>query len=112
MLPTVVVENNCYANEDAMQGYCPFLFSRTGDTSEPLTVLFTLSGSATEGVDYATLPRSVTFAAGRAIVEMKVDALTDEEVEGNETILLTLVGDASYGIGERNQETCVIYDCL
>ena len=43
-----------------------FTVFRTGSTSNSLIVFYAMSGTATNGVDYATLPGTVTFNAGDA----------------------------------------------
>ena len=40
-----------------------FRFSRTGSTAASLTVTFTVTGTATNGTDYQSLPVTVTFGA-------------------------------------------------
>ena len=41
-----------------------FTISRGGNTNSAVTIAYTLTGTATNGVDYATVPTSVTLAAG------------------------------------------------
>lgn len=49
-----------------------FVLHRTGPTEEPLTVAYTLSGTAQPGVHYQPLPGSVTFPAGATSVIVDV----------------------------------------
>lgn len=56
--------------------------------SAPMTVPFTVSGTATEGVDFANLPPSVTFPAGSNTVSFVIDAFADGIIEGPETLIL------------------------
>ena len=49
-----------------------FTVTRTGDTSPDLTVLYTVSGTATAGADYGALPGSVTIPAGSATATIAV----------------------------------------
>jgi PKD repeat protein len=69
-----------------------FTFTKlnAGDLNTPVTVSFTLSGTATSGVDYASLPTSVTIPAGQMSSTILINALLDGIVEGNETLILTL----------------------
>ena len=46
-----------------------FQFARTGSTAAPLTVTFTVAGTAVAG-DYVALPVSVTFPAGASTVNL------------------------------------------
>ncbi len=42
-----------------------FTLGREGDTNAALTVAFSLGGTASNGVDYAAIPTSVTLAPGQ-----------------------------------------------
>src|SRR5690606_19369248 len=53
-------------------------------------VQFSISGTATAGVDYTALPSSITIPAGEMSVTLGVDALLDFTPEGDETIIITL----------------------
>ncbi|NCQ79423.1 MAG: hypothetical protein GPI99_15230 [Microcystis aeruginosa W13-15] len=43
-----------------------YTFTRSGVTTNPLTVNYTVGGTATNGTDYTSIPTSVTFAANSA----------------------------------------------
>jgi PKD repeat protein len=60
------------------------------DLNTPITVSFTLSGTATSGTDYTSFPTSITIPAGSMSSTILIDALLDGLTEGNETIILTL----------------------
>lgn len=53
-----------------------------------LTIPINVSGTATEGVDYSTIPNSITFSPGQAIVQFTIDAFADALTEGQESITL------------------------
>lgn len=65
-------------------------FQRSGDLSLPYTVNFSVSGTATNGVDYNAIGTSVTFAPGIDSVGIFLNPLSDANVEGIETILVIL----------------------
>lgn len=65
-----------------------FLVTRTGSTASALSVDVSPAGTATEGLDYATLPLTVTFDPGFNRVLVPVTPLDDALVEGAETITL------------------------
>lgn len=67
-----------------------FTVTRTGDLSQPLTVHYTPGGDAALGSDYATLSGSVEIPATMATATISVQVLADNEVEGDETLTLTL----------------------
>jgi gliding motility-associated-like protein len=54
----------------------------------PLTIPITVSGTATEGVDFSNIPPSVTFAPNQSVVTFSIDAFSDGIPEGIETIAL------------------------
>ncbi|GAB3889166.1 reprolysin-like metallopeptidase [Spirosoma agri] len=70
-------------------------FERT-DTKGTLVVNYQIGGTATNGVDFASLPTSVTFADGQAVYTEEVDPIEDDIIEGDETIIITLVDDDAY----------------
>jgi uncharacterized protein DUF5666/Calx-beta domain-containing protein len=67
--------------------------------TSPLTVTFTLTGTATNGLDYQLLPLSATFPAGSTTVDIVVTPLADLLVEAPETVVLTLTGATPYVLG-------------
>jgi hypothetical protein len=64
-----------------------------GATNAPLTVAFTLSGTAVAGTHYEAIPASVTIPAGESSATVKVVTLT--EVTGTTSLTLTLSGNSS-----------------
>ncbi|MFM6406694.1 MAG: Calx-beta domain-containing protein, partial [Microcystis sp.] len=74
-------------------------FTRTGVTTNALTVNYTVGGTATNGTDYASIPTSVTFAANSATATVIVDPTPDTIVESDETVILTLATGTGYTIG-------------
>jgi hypothetical protein len=75
-----------------------------------LTVNFSVGGTATPGVDYSSLPASVTFAAGKTSAFLNVIPLNDGLVESPETVVVTLSSNAAYKVGSPNQATVTIND--
>ena len=64
----------------------------------PTVVNFTVSGTATEGSDYATIVRSVTIPAGQSSATVIVDPTPDNLIEGNETVIATLSSASTNGV--------------
>ncbi|MFM6775317.1 MAG: DUF4347 domain-containing protein, partial [Microcystis panniformis] len=75
-----------------------YTFTRTGVTTNPLTVNYTVGGTATNGTDYASIPTSVTFAANSATATVTVDPTADTTVEPDETVILTLASGTGYTV--------------
>jgi hypothetical protein len=67
-----------------------FLFSRTGNTIDPLTIYFAISGTAENGADYQRIGESVTFPPGAALTHVYVRPLDDTLVEPTETVTVRI----------------------
>src|SRR5439155_670142 len=87
-----------------------FTISRSAVTNSNLTVFFTVSGSATSGSDYQPVGDSVTIAAGAVSASVVVQPIDDTEVEGSETVVLTLSTNAAYVVSSSNSATVTIAD--
>lgn len=87
-----------------------FTINRTGDTSSALTVNFDLSGTALNGIDYDRAANSLTIPSGQASANLTITPIDDSEVEGDETVILTLSENAGYTIGTPNTATVTIGD--
>ena len=84
--------------------------SRDTLSASPLTVNFTVSGSATAGSDYSSVGTSITIPAGALFATVVVTVIDDTTVEGTETVLLTLNSSANYTIGSQSSATVNIID--
>lgn len=72
-------------------GQVQLLFDRVGgNINIPLAVQYTISGTATPGVDYAPIPGSVVIPPGQDQVLINVNIFSDLLLEGQETIIITL----------------------
>ena len=88
-----------------------FQITRTGDTSQPLTLYYALSGTAQHGVDYALLPGSVTMGAGASTATITITPIADGLGEGSETVTLQMASLASgYTLASVNNNTITIAD--
>lgn len=71
-------------------GQAKIKFERTNcNINSPMVINITPSGTATNGVDYQTLPSSVTIPAGSTTTEFDLISLLDNISEGIEDIKLT-----------------------
>lgn len=124
-LPVVtIVASDAVATEqdprlDQLPDTATFTVMRRGGTNNPLTVLYRLSGTASNGVDYQRLSGRVTIAAGSLAARILVDPIDDDLIEGTETVIAQLVPgcnvldpatDACYLIGQPSQATAYIRD--
>ncbi|MBB5351435.1 hypothetical protein HNR46_001671 [Haloferula luteola] len=78
-------------------------FRRSGDTDAPLTVNYSVGGTATPGDDYDVLSGAVTFPAGESIVELVIAANGDVELEQAESLIVTLQAGTGYTVGVFNK---------
>ena len=86
-----------------------FYFSRTGTTGD-LTVNYGVSGAATNGTDYAALSGSVVIPAGQTGVDLLLTPTDDADVEGTETVTLTVLPGTGYGPDRPASATYQITD--
>jgi hypothetical protein len=87
-----------------------FTFTRTGYTDLPLTVAYTVGGTATAGADYTPLIGSVTILAGASSATVTLTPLNDTAAESAETVTLTLAPGADYAVGVLGSATVRILD--
>ncbi|MCA2720146.1 Calx-beta domain-containing protein [Microcystis sp. M169S2] len=87
-----------------------YTFTRTGVTTNALTVNYTLGGTATLNTDYTRTgtTNTVTFAANSATATVTVDPTADTILESNETVILTLATGTGYTVGTTTPVTGTI----
>lgn len=101
-----IVETSSLANDDiTYEGCAPatITFSRPNATNQPLIINYTIGGTATMGVDYQTIPTSVTIPAGQTSTSIQIVGIEDNFPELTETIILT------YSTGCNTFETITIF---
>ena len=91
---TVTSTNHPYAIEGGTNG--AFLFTRTGATTNALTISFTVGGTAAAGARYVAFANSITIPVGQSSVSLPVVAIDDHLVEGEQTVILSLTESGSY----------------
>jgi hypothetical protein len=75
-----------------------FTISRLGgETNAALSVSFTLSGTATNGVDYAAVPTSITLAAGQISSNIVITPVAEPLAVGYKKVILTLADQEARG---------------
>ncbi|MDN3620016.1 T9SS type A sorting domain-containing protein [Polaribacter undariae] len=63
--------------------------------TEDINITYSVGGSATEGTDYTTIPRTVTIASGTNSSEIIIDAVEDGIDEDLETVSIALQSSSS-----------------
>ncbi len=108
-LPTVTIKaTQPNAVEPSVTGL--FTVYRTGTTTLPLTVTYSVDGNATSGVQYVKLLGAVTIPVGASSVDIVVQPLDDSIMEGSTTVIVTILSPGSYNVGVPNSGTVTIAD--
>jgi gliding motility-associated-like protein len=81
-------------------------FKRPVATNQPLTINYTIGGTATMGVDYQNIPTSVTIPANQTSTTIQIVGIEDGIPENTETIILTY----STGCGQTTSDTIFLKD--
>ncbi|WP_052150113.1 hypothetical protein [Aphanizomenon flos-aquae] len=87
-----------------------YTFTRTGITTNALTVYYGITGTA-NGSDYTgATPGTgiITFAAGASTTTLTIDPTVDTTVESDETVAVTLATGAGYTVGTTTAVTGTI----
>ena len=86
--------------------------SQTNTTGAAISIAYSISGTATGGTDYATLNGSVEIANNNSSATILVDVINDNEVESDETVIITLDNSQPAGItlGSSTSATVTISD--
>jgi uncharacterized protein (DUF1800 family) len=87
-----------------------YTFTRIGDITQPLTISYSMGGSANSGTDYAFLPGTITFPAASATVTLALDPYPTINPDSTTTATLTLTPGGSYTIGPAGAATVTIMD--
>jgi hypothetical protein len=98
-LPVVTVAAFDGAGSETGPDGVTFRFTRTGDTSAPLTVSFTTGGTASGADVNPAVPTSTTIPIGSAFADLVLTPVDDTLIEGAESINVTLTDTAAYDLG-------------
>ncbi len=101
--------DDAVAAEAALDGGI-FTIVRSGSTAAPLTVEYTVAGTAIDGVDYEALSGSLSIPAGASSGTIAVAPVGDHEIEGSETVIITLNSKATYKLNAPTGATITIAD--
>ncbi len=79
-------------------GFASVLFDRgINNLAVADTFYFSISGTATNGVDYSLISDSVYFAAGQDSAYVTINSIADVLIEGTETVILTVYASTPCG---------------
>ncbi len=109
-LPVVAVgASAAQAAEGASPTNGTFTFTTSGTDAGNITVHYTVSGTATPGVDYTAL--SGTLSMGKnTTATVTVTPINDAIAEDAESVILTITPDPAYTVDLQNSATITIRD--
>lgn len=111
VLPTTTVAVTANATSISEGGSTFFTIARSGGgTAVPLTVNYTLSGSAINGSDYTLLPGSVVIKPGETSTNITLSATADGISEPTEEAILTLSSSPNYTLDTPSSAAVSILD--
>ncbi|MGC8829802.1 MAG: FAD-dependent oxidoreductase [Verrucomicrobiia bacterium] len=84
--------------------------TRSGNTNQELSVYYTVSGIASNGIDYSQLSGVVNFPVNSAFAAILIEPLEDLLSEGDESVVITLLPNTNYIIGNFSNATVWIID--
>jgi hypothetical protein len=87
-----------------------FAIVRSGDTNPAVTVNYSITGSATPGVDYAPLSGKVTLASGMLATNLYVTPLGNNLSTNQATVTTNLIASAEYAFSTLTNGTVIIMD--
>ncbi len=87
-----------------------FTVRRFGNAGADLTVNYNIGGTASNGVDYATLTNFVTIPAGEAYALIPIVPIDNGATNFAKTVILTLTPAAGYDVGIPSQAAVLILD--
>jgi hypothetical protein len=84
-----------------------YTITRTGSTSSPLTVQLSISGTATNGVDYSRISNTQVIPAGVSSITVALNVVNDSIPESTETATLSIATSNAYNINTSSRTATV-----
>ena len=101
---------------DAVTGVTPppntgsFTITRSGVSTSAVTVSYSMSGTAENGLDYTSVAESVVIPAGANTATIVITPLADTAYERDETVVLTVMENPHYLVGADASAAVTIAD--
>jgi hypothetical protein len=103
-----------FGSADTYEGYSPstigYDFERYGDTSQALTVYYSVSGGATSGEDFQVPSGTFTFGVNESVYYLRIPAYDDDILEGDEYVVFTITPSIDYDTPGGNTFVSLIED--
>jgi gliding motility-associated-like protein len=90
--------------------------SRSGSMGQPITIPLTYTGTAVNGLDYTTLPTSITIPAGDSVATLSVNGIVMNPPVGPKSVVVSVL--SPYTCSTTNEpivlasDTIMIYDSI
>ncbi len=91
-------------------GSVSLVVTLSGPSSQPITVPFAVSGTATSGSDYALSASPIAIPAGATSASITLTTIDDATSEGTETVVVTLDPPTNATLGAITSRTTQITD--
>ncbi|MSU47851.1 MAG: DUF1800 family protein [Opitutus sp.] len=108
-LSTVSVTATVPSTDNTGASPAQFMFTRVGLVTTPVTVDYTISGTATPGVDFEALSGRVTIPAGATSVTVTFVPKANPANTNNRAATLTITPNLSYGVGANDRAGVTIF---
>lgn len=97
---SITATDDAASEEPADGGQFTIALSGPHTGTLPLTITYTVSGSANAGADFAALSGTVQIPVGvdSATIAVDTSGFNDSSIEGNETVIVTLIGTDSSSV--------------
>ncbi len=105
---TVTLTASVPSADDSGTNNGAFAVQRTGDTSSPLTVNYTVGGSAVNGITYQPLSGTVVIPAYTSSATIPVDPEGSLAPASTSTVTLTLSPSSAYVVGAASSASVTI----
>jgi len=109
-VPTVNMIVATTQTEEPIINIGQYMFTRTGPSNAPLTVGYSISGTALNGIDYTNIANYVVFPAGTNSVRLYIFPKQDAFSESNETVRVDIANTAAYRVTFPANRTVTIRD--
>ena len=110
-VPTVSIAATDASASEPGSDTATFTVTRSLVATTALAVNYTLSGTATNGVDYVSLTGTATIPANATSTIFKVTPLGENVTEVEETVIVKFAENVIYGVTGSASATATIRDC-
>jgi len=109
-LPSVQIEASDPTASESDLDPGRFQVGRNGCLDEPLTVYYSVSGTAIPGTDYRTLRGRMIIPANLRVADIAVVPSGNLLQQDGATVVINITTDPTYGVGENSTATVTIYN--